>query len=289
MRIAHLILAHNNPKQLERLIKRLLFQDDVVYIHVDKKSDFESFAYLSQYNHVQFINKRVRVDWGCFNIVEATVNSFTEIMASGQHYDFVNLLSGCDYPLQTPQQIHNYLTQNPGKAFMSYLSIENEWQEALPRFTQYHFTNFHFPGNTRLGMLINSILKPKRKLPNQMVPVGRSQWFTVPAECIEYILQYWRKNPGFVRFMKLTWGADEFVFQTILYNSKYQSWMVNNNLRHMDWSLGGASPKTFTIADKSQLLASNKLYARKFDTNKDIEVLDCIDRKLESNPLTNSI
>jgi hypothetical protein len=36
MKLAHLILAHNQPKQLERLLKRLQHNNADIYIHLDK-------------------------------------------------------------------------------------------------------------------------------------------------------------------------------------------------------------------------------------------------------------
>ncbi len=100
MKIAHLILAHNNPGQLESLVKSLAYKDDAVYIHLDKKTDFSQFARLAGLPNVLFIKQRVKVSWGACNIVTATINGFKEILASGVAYDYLNLLSGADYPLQ---------------------------------------------------------------------------------------------------------------------------------------------------------------------------------------------
>jgi len=281
MKIAHLILAHNNPKQLEKLISRLTYADDAVYVHLDKKTPITDFMHLAQLKNVHFVSNRVNVRWGAYSIVEATLRGFKAILNSGVEYDFVNLLSGCDYPLQTPEHIHYFMQQNSGKAFMSYLPIETDWQEALKRIQCYHLTNYSFRGCHRVQKMLNTFL-PKRKMPYGLVPVGRSQWFTVPLECIKYLVNYIDRNHRLRRFMKLTWGPDEFIFQTILFNSPYQEHIVNTNLRYIDWSAGGASPKTFTIADKEALLASKKLYARKFDVINNADIMAEIDRKLDS-------
>jgi hypothetical protein len=53
--------------------------------------------------------------------------------------------------------------------------------------------------------------------------------------------------------------------------------MVNNDLRYIDWSMGGVSPKTLSIDDAEAILASGKLFARKFDLSKGPELLDLID------------
>lgn len=278
MKLAHLILVHNEPKQLERLITHLLHQDADVYIHLDKKTDTTGFEYLSKTDRVFFIKNRVKVYWGSHTIVNATISGFKEILASGKNYDYVNLLSGQDYPLKSQQHIHHYLSENPGKAFMNYLSFNTEWHEALPRVHQYHFNSFNIPGKYALQKAVNKLL-PQRKLPGRLVPVGRSQWFTIPLKCVAYIVNYWESNPKLRRFIKFTWGADEFIFQTILYNSEYKNIMLNEDLRYIDWSGGGVSPKTLTMDDADKLMASGKLFARKFDAKKDVAVLDFIDQK----------
>ncbi len=279
MKLAHLILVHNEPKQLERLIKRLEHPSTDIYIHLDKKADAAQFDYLKSRQNVHFIKNSVKVYWGTFSIVQATINSFKEIAKTGITYQYINLLSGQDYPLKSTEYIYQYLNANEGLIFMDYLAVEADWTEALARIRQYHLNNYKIPGRYAIQQIINKIL-PQRKMPYHLIPVGRSQWFTIPFECMVYILNFWQAHPKLRRFMKLTWGADEFIFQTILYNSVYKSKMLNDNLRYIDWSQGGASPKLLTMADADQLLSSEKLFARKFDRHKDELVLNYIDKQL---------
>ncbi|MEI6087851.1 MAG: glycosyl transferase, partial [Bacteroidota bacterium] len=60
----------------------------------------------------------------------------------------------------------------------------------------------------------------------------------------------------------------------------YKAQMINDNLKYIDWSLGGASPKILTIDDIDKISKSGKFFARKFDANFDSEVLDWIDTNL---------
>ncbi|QNF34103.1 glycosyl transferase [Adhaeribacter swui] len=283
MKLAHLILTHNHPDHLKRLIQRLTYGDDVIFIHVDKKVDITTFHNLISNKNVFFIKNRTSIDWGAFNIVKATLKSFQEILHSGTEYQYINLLSGSDYPLQMPVTIHQFLTDHPGKAFMNYRFIYDDWQEAIPRINEYHLNNYQFPGRYKVQKIMNRLL-PTRTMPYGLVPVGRSQWFTIPTECVKYILEYWATHPALRRFTRLTWAPDEFIFQTILYNSEYRHILINNDLRLIDWSEGKASPKTFTLKDKDQLLSSDKLFARKFDSKNCPEILDCLDKKLISVP-----
>lgn len=279
MKTAYLILAHANPKQLERLIGRLIFSDTDIYVHLDLKSDMRAFSYLSVLPNVFFIRNRVKVAWGAYSIVQATVNGFREIVASGKDYGYVHLLSGQDYPLKSNIAIHAFFEANPGKAFMHSLDVYAEWQEAIPRLEYYHLTNYHFPGKFKAEEWMRKLL-PKRKMPAGLVPVGRSQWFSISLVHVQYILQFLKENAAVVRFFKFSWAPDELIFQTILFSSPYKKDMVNDNLRYIDWSEGGASPKTITMADKEALAASGKFFARKFNPEVDEKILDWIDQNL---------
>ena len=280
MKLAHLILAHNQPEQLGRLINRLQHPDVDIYIHLDKKTDPEPFRHLTDIKNVYLIRNNIKVYWGTYAIVKATLNSFNEIIHSGKEYQYLNLLSGQDYPLKPQQALHDFLAQNPGKAFMNYLHFDTEWQEALSRVQEYHLNNYRIPGKFLLQKLVNKVLG-KREMPDGMVPVGRSQWFTIAMDCVRYIDEYWQEHPKFRHFIKLTWGPDEFVFQTILFNSQYREAMVNNDLRYIDWSGGGVSPKMLTDSDADALAASGKYFARKFDISRDPEILNKLDELIK--------
>lgn len=107
--------------------------------------------------------------------------------------------------------------------------------------------------------------------------MGRSQWFTATRESVAYIVDYVKRERWISKFFKFSWAADEMIFQTILYNSPFRDQMVNNNLLYLDWSAGEPSPKVLTMADAPALIASDRLFARKFNSRDDSEILDYID------------
>ncbi len=276
MRSAYLILVHNQPQQLKRLIEKLTCPAVDFYVHVDRKTNAEEFTQSIQLPNVFFIKKREKVYWGAYSIVQATVNGFEEIIQSGINYNYISLLSGQDYPMQSNASIEAFFKLNPDKAFMEFYSVEDVWKEAVPRLRKYYLTNYPFIGSTRIEMIINKFL-PSRKTPGNLVVVGRSQWFSITLEHVKYIVHFLKTNKRITRYFRFTWGNDEFVFQTILFNSSFKEQMVNNNLRYIDWSEGAPSPKTFTIADAEQLLQSDKLFARKFNQDVDTEILNLLD------------
>lgn len=60
MRIAYLIPAHMDPKQLCRLVDALDVENNAFYIHIDKKRDQSCFeAAVGSRENVHFIKKRI--------------------------------------------------------------------------------------------------------------------------------------------------------------------------------------------------------------------------------------
>ena len=111
MRIAHLILTHKNPAQLERLLKALDHPAFDLYVHLDKKADITPFQYLANRPRVFFLRNRTKVYWAGFGTIQATFNGFREIPID--RYDYVNVISGQDFPLKPASYIYTYFEQRP--------------------------------------------------------------------------------------------------------------------------------------------------------------------------------
>lgn len=279
MKSVFLLLVHANSNQLKRLIERLSVDDTKIYLQVDLKADIALFEEYRNYPHVIFIKNRIKVAWGGYSQVQGMVNSFKEIIPFFEDGQYISVISGQDYPIMRNEDMNSFLSLNQGKAFMEYLLIPDEWSVGLKRLERYDLSDFHFPGFATLEIKMNAWL-PKRKPPKELVYVGKSSWFTITIEHLKYIVGFLEKNHSIKKYFKLTWGSDELVFQTILYNSKYRGQLVNNNLRYIDWSAGKARPKVLDITDAEKLKQSGKFFARKFDEKVDSKILDWIDENL---------
>lgn len=281
MRIAHLIMAHKNPAQVERLLAALAHEDADCYLHLDQKTDQHLFAYLTERPNIYFTSRRFLVYWGSHRFTQAIVECTRDILATG-NYDFINLLSGQDYPLQPATAIHHLLAQHLGKSFLSFEPQGSTWwQHAITRIERYHTTYFQFRGQYRLQALLNALL-PKRHFPLPYALYGSadSSWWIMSAECAAYLVQFLDNHPKLRRFSLFTWTSDEFLIATILLNSPLRECIVNENYRYIDWSAGGPNPKTLTEDDFNQLANSPKLYARKFDLAQDTRIMDLVDKEL---------
>jgi len=282
MRVAHLILTYTDPQLTERLIRKIQHRNADFYIHVDEKNDINQYLYLKGFSNVYFIKKRANLKWAGFSTVLATFSCIKQIVATGIHYDFINLLSGQDYPIKKAHEIDDFFQHHIGSEFLSYRDIKNDWKEGLIRMEKYFLNDYQFTGKYLLEKLLSSVL-PKRKIPYDLHPYGKSMFWILSPEAAMYVVNTVERDKKLRQFFSLCWGTDEFVFQTILMNSPYKNRIVNNNYRYIDWSAGGASPKTLDISDATRLSQSDMLFARKFDLIKHPEIIDFIDKQILSH------
>ncbi|WP_411275593.1 beta-1,6-N-acetylglucosaminyltransferase [Daejeonella sp.] len=281
MRIAHIIMAHKSPYQLERLVVAMQHKMFDLYIHLDKKSDIRDFNHIAGHNNVFFIKNRIECNWGGFSFVKAILNAMTEVLSSGRTYQFVNLMSGQDYPLRTVEELYKYLGENLNMSFLAYERVDHSWWEhAVSRYKFYHFTDFKLMGSYLFQKVTNKLM-PHRKFPLDLTLYGstNSSWWILSADAARYLVDFIKDNSKLKSFMKFTWGADEFLITTIIMNSPFKDKVINDNLRHIDWSSGDAHPKVFAKIDLNDLVNTNKFFARKFDVNVDKDILDLIDEK----------
>ena len=61
-------------------------------------------------------------------------------------------------------------------------------------------------------------------------------------------------------------------FQTLILNSPFKNTVVHNTLREIQWN-GGPNPKTYTLEDYQLICESEALFARKFDSEVDNEII----------------
>ena len=98
MQIAYLILAHNSPDHVGRLIGALDNNRAHFFIHIDKKANLNEFQrYTTQRRNVHYIENRIKVFWGGFSMVEAILNLMQEAIRSDIDFKYAILLSGSHF------------------------------------------------------------------------------------------------------------------------------------------------------------------------------------------------
>ncbi|HEY8920842.1 MAG TPA: beta-1,6-N-acetylglucosaminyltransferase [Chitinophaga sp.] len=280
MRIAFIILAHKQPAQLQRLLQRLAHPGIDCYVHVDAKCGLQDWEAPLSLPQVYTVPERVKVTWAGWSILQATLNSMQAVMDSGEKYKYITLLSGQDYVLRSAGYIYDFLCsrQESGQQFINVINDE-ALAPMMSKMLNYHFVEHHFPGKYKFARLLTALL-PKRRAPLGFKLYCGSAWWTLTPDCVEYCLQFEKQHPELHRYFKYTWGSDEFLLQTILMNSPYRAQVTGDNLHYIDWSAGKEHPKTFATEDMTPLLASGKLFARKFDMEKSAAIMDLLDEEV---------
>jgi Core-2/I-Branching enzyme len=271
-------MAHKNPLQIERFLKRFDHEAFDFYIHLDRKVDILDFAHLQNLERVYFIKNRTKVRWASYSFVQAILTSFEEILNTGRSYQFISVMSGQDYPLKPVSEIYHTFTQNQEKNFICYEETDEWWKQVITRITRYHLINFDFKGKYKIQSFINAIM-PDRKFPLPYTLYGgpRAMCMTLSSDCARYVTHFVATHGRLRRFSFFTWGPDEFLIPTIVMNSPFRDSIINDNFYYIDWSRGGSNPKTLTAEDFDKLMSSDKLMARKFDTQTDAKILDLLD------------
>lgn len=251
MKICYLVLAHNNPQHLQRLVNVISSANSDVFIHIDAKSSISEFTGLES-NNVFFTNKRFPVFWGSFSIVEATLSLLAMALQADHKYDYYCLLSGSDYPLRSYQYIESYFKKNYGSEFMNIIEMPSEVvSKPLSRLENFYVSPesiksllFIKPVAYRISSYINNLKLQRnyKAVLRDMKPYAGSQWWALSQAAVQYIIDFVHSNPKFVRFFRNTSVPDEMFFQTILGNSEFKG-NITHSLTFTDWSRGnGAHP-----------------------------------------------
>jgi hypothetical protein len=285
MRLAYLIVAHNNFVHLERLIISLDNGQADFYIHFDKKSEIKhNFAALK---NVYILNERFSVNWGGFSIVSATIELLKTAFNRGPYHHYV-LLSGADYPIKSTEYISDFFARHHDKNFIDAYQMPL-YDKPFSRVDYYHIEG-GYKSKTVKALLIRAIniatrvLRIKRKYPQEYKDYNLyagSQWWAFSGSFVNYLIPFLQENKRFIDFYKHTKIPDEMFFHTIFMNSPFHDTLMGNSLTYTNWSNRDASPSMISERDVKNLLALNNgekeyLFARKFD-DKSIDVINLLD------------
>lgn len=247
MRIAYLILAHNNPAHLQRLTRRLQAPGVSFHIHIDAKSDLAPFAGLASPS-VHFCEQRVSCLWGDVSLIKATLVLMRSAAAARPDADYFVLLSGACYPLQTPEYIAAFLERHRGTEFIEVYPLPNlQFGKTLERIKHYWIPKVGLFGRYRwpLQHWMNRNLPARnyQKVLRGGEPVTGSQWWCLSGDAVRHVLDYQARYPALFRFCKFVDCSDEFFFQVVMWNSRFRD-SISHSLTYTHWVPGKQSPET---------------------------------------------
>ena len=284
---AYLIMAHNQPSLLKKLLILIDDERNDIYIHIDKK--MKNFKREEYENVVKkspvFWTERTDVKWGDYSQVNCEMLLLKE--ATKIEHQYYHLLSGVDLPLKKQDEIHEFFNEYNGLEFIGedHPSIN---EGILDRIKFYHILR---DKKGTIGLYIKQInvsvqkkLKVNR-LKNYLdisFQKGRN-WFSITHDLALYVIQ---KENWIQKMFKWSQCGDEMFLQTVARNSEFSDKICNTNTmpkildtRYIDWKRG--EPYIFRNEDYVELKNAKALFARKFDEKIDNQIIEKLYRDLQ--------
>ncbi len=293
---AYLIMAHTDIALLRVLIGMLDYEGNDIFLHIDRKwKDFNQADLEVKKSKLYILPQRINGAWGHSSLVEIELMLFESALRAG-NYTYFHLLSGADLPIKSQAYIHDFFNQQEGKEFISFWQSEEHTIDAHYKVERYHYgMRWEKKALPRLlsilcakfRFLISDILYAllgKRKIPWQISKGG--QWISISHKLVEKLIT---NKDKIKQAFAHTRAADEIFVQSIVFSSpelrdKVYSWTENDTaaMRETYWEEGAISPKTFTMQDKELLLNSPNLFARKFNSSVDMDIIRLIESKFKN-------
>lgn len=286
MKHAYLIVCHNNFEILKKLVAVLDDSRNDIYIHVDRK--VRNFSKIKECLAVQnatltFV-KRIHVSWGGYSQIKAEL-ILLEAATKTKH-TYYHLISGVDMPIKSQSEIHAFFAENLGKEFISIDEKSEDGELFAARIKHYHFLQDIIGRNHGLNIAVAEKVEQYLLKIQRFLRINRlryfscglykgGNWFSITHGMAEYILVKKREIHKRYRFGLC---ADELFLQTTAMASPYAENVTGDIMRYTDWNRG--SPYVFRSEDYEALISSEKLFARKFDENIDMEIVNKIYRSI---------
>jgi len=298
-KFCYAIMTHQYPAETIRLIEALYEPGHTFLLHVDaKESSQETHATLVEYAssrpyiHVLQHPQRVRVNWGGFSMVNATLQMLHYSLQQNLDYDKFIHLASTNYPLASNAKIRQTIAKYPLDANLMNIVLK----PSRPNRASWHYFvecddavhRIH-----RLPLLTNATANVEL--------YTSSQWFTLSREFAHYLAY---PQPGtfvyeFLEYVQHVVVADETFFGTALLHSPYCDKLHNWNFVHLQFDQWeneipveqrdpkkcimpdpthcGRSPTTISMDDVDILTLSDDLFARKFNDQMHPHVKDVLD------------
>lgn len=290
MKIAYLVLAHDQPSQLGRLVQELESEDSFFFIHVDRKSEHAAFKRAVGHRaRVTFLKgrNRVRVYWCGYSTVTAILNLLREATRSGEDFDRYCLLSAADFPIKGRAHREEILASDTEFMRVDRKLEFTETDEFSLRVRAFHFFDEPSwnPRTARSRRIFELSKRVLHRLPwrryNKIPMYHGAAWWALTPGCVRHVLRFVDDNPAYAKFHRYTYAPDEIFFHSIIKASPFAK-----NIRHdfeavthagevhhseehgshfIDWRTQSPDkPKVLDMSDFDRLLASKCLFARKF-------------------------
>lgn len=292
-RLAFLIIAHQDPLHVHRLVDRL--QPHRVYIHLDAKTKLDG---VWRSIDAEFVEPRFPIYWAGYSQIEATLSLTRAALASGETYVKLVLLSGSCYPIKPVGALARLFANDGGRNYITYVDARNSdhlQSQISHRFRRDAILPWRLTSRFKPALIAEKILRKAHqltigRLPHRwnlpLRPYHGSQWWALTPEAVTYAVRTIDGDPSLVAKYRASFAADEHLIQTVIGNSPFASsatgeipftgrgtWKTANlHLIHPSLS------KWYGIDDLDEVLASGRFFVRKVNSAHSTPLLDALDR-----------
>lgn len=287
---AYLIIAHNHLNQLIKLLKLLDYEQNDIYVHIDRKSnkDMQMYDYSACCKKSKvYIFSEFKINWGSSNQIRCEL-FLLEAAVKNDKYEYYHLLSGSDLPLKSQEEIHEFFSKNKGKEFINFSSLKNQ-EELINRVKYYRISDYYdilpyksFKIMRRLDkyqIIFQKLIGVNRMKKDEQLYKG-ANWFSITDDLARSLVN---EKANFLEKYRYSLCCDEVFLQTYIHNNdKFLKRVYRLNysddcssiVRKIDWNRGG--PYIWHTNDYEELMDSNCMFARKFDESVDETIIEMI-------------
>lgn len=294
IRIAFLLsLSGRDYLQVKRLVDNIYSSQHHYYIHVDRQDDYllrELKLMYANHDNVLFASSRFRTIWGGTSLLRMILDSMKSLLR--EEWDYIINLSESDFPLKSLGQLESYLAKNPSSVYLKTHGLRG-YQFIKKQGLEWNF----YECENRLWRL------GRRKLPRGIVYSGGSDWFALPREFCQYIMDNLTNSESIVKPLYEMYNHTllpvESFFHTIALNSEFCDKFQSGNLRVTNWNRKksgvcqhketvdwcGSSPLVYRSSDWERIQyfneSKNLFFARKFDPTISSSIISAIEKKIK--------
>jgi len=301
-RTVFMIVAHNNPALLARLVERLEAPWSHVVVLIDAKAREEAFVKALAGRRVVFMPSAQRVDvqWGGIGLTTAAVRMMRQALERFPA-ERLCMLSGVDYPIKPIEAIGEAL-----RGDIEFVRVDRALDPSrsgihddFVRYAYFNDVRLLNPRSSPLPALQRVVTRALRVAPR----TNRSGlslfqgcgWWCITRAAADWTLDYFERRPEVFAWLRRVNCPDEIFMQTLLKASPFAGRIAQDmttraaaaaetnvhGCHYIDWSQpNSSSPKTLDLGDLSALAASSALFARKIDPSRSAALLDAVDSQL---------
>lgn len=279
--LACVVLAHNDPQQVHRLIEAL--DPFPILLHVDARASDEMFAAITAGLPPRVgVLERRRTAWATWGAVEAEIEGYRAALAR-PGITHIALISGADYPITSIAEIRSLLQDHRDDSFVVSAKLPYSQWGRTGGFDRLRYRHW------ALGKRMLRIPIPRR-LPRDVVFAGGSSSKILSVEHARAVVDAHDEHPELVRFWRRTWSSDETFVDSILNTPRFtpgwEGHHINAHLWWIDWAGPRKKSPPWIETDVLDRILRRRfdddqefahIFARKFSTAASTPVLDRLD------------